>query len=199
MNRPYHMQMDDIIASLDGRPRLLLHSCCGPCSTAVLEQLCRHFDVTLHYCNPNIQPREEYMLRLRTQRDVADRLGVPLVAEPYDDSEFLSAVRGLEGAPEGGARCIECFRLRLERTASAAAEGGYDFFTTTLTVSPHKNAALINELGAEIAARHAVRFLPSDFKKREGYKRSIVLSREYGLYRQQYCGCLFSKAESERQ
>jgi predicted adenine nucleotide alpha hydrolase (AANH) superfamily ATPase len=193
MQKSFYLQMEDIICSLTARPRLLLHSCCGPCSTAVLERLCRHFDVTLHYYNPNIQPAKEYQKRLETQREVCRRLGITVVEEPYDDGEFMAAAAGLEDEPEGGRRCTECFRLRLQKTAEAARAGGYDYFTTTLTVSPHKNAPLINELGQRAADEWGVPFLPSDFKKREGYKRSIALSAEYGLYRQDYCGCLFSK------
>lgn len=191
--KPFYLQMEDIISSLDSRPRLLLHSCCGPCSTAVLERLSEHFDVTLHYYNPNIQPAEEYNKRLETQREVCLRLGITVIDEPYDDGEFMAVAAGLESEPEGGRRCAECFRLRLQRTAEEARAGGFDYFTTTLTVSPHKNAPLINEIGQQAAEVCGVPFLPSDFKKRDGYKRSIALSAEYGLYRQDYCGCLFSK------
>lgn len=193
MQKPFALPIADITAPPSGRPRLLLHSCCGPCSTAVLERLSEQFDVTLHFYNPNIQPAEEYIKRLDAQREVCRRLGIPIIEEPYDDGEFLAAAAGLEAEPEGGRRCAECFRLRLQKTAEAARAGSYDCFTTTLTVSPHKNAPLINELGRQAAERCGVPFWPSDFKKRDGYKRSIELSKEYGLYRQNYCGCLFSK------
>ena len=179
--------------------KLLLHSCCGPCSSAVLEVLSNHFYVTVLYYNPNIQPREEYEKRLFWQMEVIKRLPV---VNPVDIMEcgwaaasFDSAAEGFENEPEGGRRCDACFRLRLEKTASAAAENGFDYFCTTLTVSPHKDALRINAIGAELGKKYGVRWLPSDFKKREGYKRSVELSKKYGIYRQTYCGCLFSIPE----
>lgn len=195
--RNYQIETDGITAALGaGRPRLLLHSCCGPCSSYVLEYLTRYFDVTLLYYDPNIQPEAEYALRLENQMLVLERFPcVALMPCAYDGEAYSEAVRGLEGQPEGGARCSVCFRLRLEMTARMAAEGGFGFFCTTLTVSPHKNAEVINGIGNELAEKYGVRWLPSDFKKRDGYRRSIELSREYGLYRQNYCGCLFSKTE----
>ena len=194
----YALEMDKVVASLGGRrPSLLLHSCCGPCSTAVLEVLCPHFAVTLLYYDPNIQPEAEYTLRLENQLRVLRELHpeVALLPCEYDGAAFTAAARGLEGEPEGGARCTACFRLRLEYTARAAAVGGFEFFCTTLSVSPHKDAERLNAIGAELGEKYGVRYLPSDFKKRDGYKRSIELSREFGLYRQNYCGCLYSKTE----
>lgn len=193
----YALEMDRVLEELGGRrPALLLHSCCGPCSTAVLETLCARFDVTLFYYNPNIQPEAEYLLRLDNQlRVLGARPEAALLGCDYGGGDFEAAVRGLEGEPEGGARCTACFRLRLERTAREAAERGFEFFCSTLTVSPHKDAGRINGIGRELGERYGVRYLPSDFKKRDGYRRSIELSKELGLYRQNYCGCLYSKQE----
>lgn len=178
------------------RPRLLLHSCCGPCSSYVLEYLTKFFDVTVFFSNSNISPKEEFDKRLSTQHEVTEKLRTPypvsLVADEYDHEAFLNKVSGLEGEPEGGARCTECFILRLNRAARYAKENGYDCFATTLSVSPHKNAEILNTLGKEIGEQFGISFLTADFKKREGYKRSIELSRELDLYRQEYCGCEFS-------
>lgn len=184
------------LASEGRRPRLLLHSCCGPCSSAVLERLAPHFALTVFFSNPNIFPGEEYRHRLAEQMRLLDALPfeVALREDVYDHAAFLSAVRGLEREPEGGARCEPCFRLRMERTARAARDGGFDFFTTTLSVSPHKDAQLLGVIGQELGAQYGVAYLPSDFKKKEGYKRSVALAKEYALYRQDYCGCEFSQA-----
>ena len=199
MKQNYQKQMDAVVASLPQgeRPRLLLQSCCGPCSSYVLEALTPYFRVTVLYYNPNIQPRAEYDLRLENQRKIIAALPTPSAVDilecDYDGEKYDAAVKGLESEPEGGARCTVCFRLRLEETAKRASELGYDFFCTTLTVSPHKDAERLNQIGRALGERYGVPFLPSDFKKREGYKRSIQLSKEYDLYRQDYCGCLFSK------
>ena len=199
MKQNYQKQMDAVVASLPQgeRPRLLLQSCCGPCSSYVLEALTPYFRVTVLYYNPNIQPRAEYDLRLENQRKIIAALPTPSEVDilecDYDGEKYDAAVKGLESEPEGGARCTVCFRLRLEETAKRASELGYDFFCTTLTVSPHKDAERLNQIGKALGERYGVPFLPSDFKKREGYKRSIQLSKEYDLYRQDYCGCLFSK------
>ena len=196
MKRNYQLELDRITASLSGRPRLLLHSCCGPCSSYVLEYLTRYFEVFLSYYNPNIQPRAEYDLRLENQLKVLERMpGVTLVPCGYDGGAYDEAVRGLEDEPEGGARCTECFKLRLDFAARGAKRLGCDYFATTLTVSPHKDAQRINAIGEALAGKYGVKWLPGDFKKRDGYKRSIELSREFGLYRQDYCGCLYSKTE----
>ena len=199
MKQNYQKQMDAVVASLPQgeRPRLLLQSCCGPCSSYVLEALTPYFRVTVLYYNPNIQPRAEYDLRLENQRKIIAALPTPSAVDilecDYDGEKYDAAVKGLEAEPEGGARCTVCFRLRLEETAKRASELGYDWFCTTLTVSPHKDAERLNQIGRTLGERYGVPFLPSDFKKREGYKRSIQLSKEYDLYRQDYCGCLFSK------
>ncbi len=197
--RNYQKELDGVIGGLTGRPRILLQSCCGPCSSYVLEYLTRYFDVTVLYYNPNIRPEAEYEKRLETLKQLLAAMPMdhpPALVEPgWRGEEFERAAKGLENEPEGGARCAVCFRLRLEQTARLAAEGGYDFFGTTLTVSPHKNAPLINAIGEELGERYGVRWLPSDFKKRNGYLRSIQLSREYGLYRQEYCGCGWPSSE----
>ncbi len=199
--RNYQKEMERITKSFapGDKPRLLLHSCCAPCSSAVLETVAPHFALTVYYYNPNIAPREEYQKRVDEQKRLLLQMPLPepvdFLEGPYDPDCFLQAVKGLEMVPEGGARCEQCFRLRLQKAAEAAKEGGFDFFTTTLTVSPLKNAPLLNQIGEEMAAKYGVRWLPSDFKKKEGYKRSITLSHQYGLYRQDYCGCAFSKRE----
>ena len=194
MKENYQKELDAVVARLTDKPRLLLQSCCGPCSTYVLSYLKQYFDITLLYYNPNIQPRAEYDLRLENQRKVLAAMPEVHILEcAYDGEAYNAAVRGLEGEPEGGARCTVCFRLRLEETARLAAEGKFDYFCTTLTVSPHKDAARINTTGRALGEQYGVAWLPSDFKKREGYKQSITLSRELDLYRQDYCGCLYSK------
>ena len=196
--KPYQQQMEDILASLgDRRPRLLLHSCCGPCSSAVIERLAPYFDLTVFYFNPNIHPADEYQKRLETQAALVKAMGgAVLIAGAYRPERFFEAVKGLEEEPEGGERCTVCFRLRLEETARRAAEGGFDYFCTTLSVSPHKDADRLNAICRELAEQYGVAALPADFKKKDGYKRSLELSKAYGLYRQNDCGCVFSKREN---
>ncbi len=200
--RNYQKELDKLIAGLNGRrPTLLLHACCAPCSSYVLEYLSRYFRITLFYYNPNISPESEYRYRVsEVKRLVAEMLpdsNVTVVEGRYDPERFVQAVRGLEGEPEGGKRCRVCFRLRLEEAARQAQALGCEFFTTTLSISPLKNARALNEIGEELAPIYQTRYLVSDFKKREGYKRSIQLSAEYQLYRQDYCGCIYSKLERE--
>ena len=182
---------------MNDKPKLLLHSCCGPCSTAVVTQLVEDYAVTVFFYNPNIGPQEEYLLRLENQKRFLSEYdptgSIGFIEGDYDSENYYEAVNGLEDEKEGGARCTECFRLRLERTAKLAAELGFDLFTTTLTVSPHKNAELINAIGEDLAQENGVPWLNSNFKKKDGYLRSIRLSKEYGLYRQNYCGCIFSR------
>ena len=177
-------------------PSLLLHSCCGPCSSYVLEYLTKHFDITVFFYNPNIYPEAEYIKRLDTQKQLIANMPfenpVKLIAGEYDPESYIAAVRGQEEYKEGGPRCSTCFTLRLDKTASLAKAEGFDYFATTLTVSPHKNAQIINTIGFDLAEKHGMLWLPSDFKKREGYKRSIELSKQYDLYRQEYCGCSFA-------
>lgn len=194
----YQKVLDVTLSSLCGNtPTLLLHSCCAPCSSYVLEYLSKYFKVTLYYYNPNIYPAEEYYRRLDNQKKLLEFIDtanpVDIIPAQYEPKQFYDAVAGFEIDPEGGPRCGHCFKLRLEETAKAAKSGGFDYFTTTLSVSPHKNAALLNELGKEMSEKYAIPYLYSDFKKREGYKRSIELSNLYGLHRQDYCGCEFSK------
>lgn len=183
-------------------PKLLLHVCCAPCSSYCLEYLSAYFDITVYFYNPNISMKEEYEYRLREEKRFLMQKGfarpVGLTESEYCPEDFFEAVKGLEQEPEGGLRCRECFRLRLEASAEKAREQGFDYFTTTLTISPLKNAALLNEIGAAAAQKYGVPWLYSDFKKKEGYKRSIELSREFDLYRQNYCGCVFSKAAAEQ-
>lgn len=183
-------------------PSLLLHSCCAPCSSYCLEYLSQYFKITVLYYNPNLYPAEEYERRVFEQRKLIAALPaknkISLVEMKGEPEEFYSAVRGFEQIKEGGERCFACFRLRLERAAKYAKENGFDFFTTTLTISPLKNAAKLNEIGEEAGEKFGVRHLPSDFKKKNGYKRSVELSKIYGLYRQDYCGCVFSKREREQ-
>lgn len=195
----YQKKIEEQIAALSGTPSLLLHSCCGPCSSYVLEILSQHFNVTVLYFNPNIYPESEYKKRLAEQIKIIDDMPfenpVSLMECDYDENEFLAAAQGFENEREGGARCEKCFRLRMGKTALLAKENGFDFFTTTLSVSPHKNAPLLNKIGEELSEKYSIKYLYGDFKKKEGYKRSIELSAQYDLYRQNYCGCRFSLRE----
>lgn len=194
----YDLEMQKIIGGFaaDEKPSLLLHSCCAPCSTAVVERLIENFTVTVFYFNPNITESEEYNLRLNEQkRYLKETYGdrVNLIEGRYKAVEFFDVAKGLNKEPEGGKRCEKCFELRLYETAKVAKEGGYRYFCTTLTVSPHKNADVINEIGKAAEVKYGVEFLPSDFKKRGGYQRSCELSQKNELYRQNYCGCIYSK------
>lgn len=213
--RNYQKELERILAELEqaqGRPpRLFLHSCCAPCSSYVLEYLRRYFDITVFYYNPNISMEPEYRKRLQEQKrliaaynealdkDAALTGCYPIeIAEgEYEPDCFDRIAAGLEQCPEGGERCFACYRLRIAETVRQAAAGEFDYAATTLTISPLKNAHKINEIGEELVQEQRVRWLPSDFKKRDGYKRSIILSREYRLYRQDYCGCVYSKAERD--
>ncbi len=202
MNSPkrnYQKEMEEEIAQLEGRrPTLLLHSCCGPCSSAVLERLRDHFRVTVLYYNPNIEPEEEYLRRRAEQQRLLEALGEDTgwLACEYDHAAFAAFAPSMAEEPEGGKRCLACFALRLNETARQAKEHGFEYFTTTLSVSPHKNAENVNRAGEEAAQRFGVKYLYADFKKKNGYLRSLQLSAEYGLYRQNYCGCLFSKSST---
>lgn len=177
-------------------PKLLLHSCCAPCSSYVLEYLSDYFEITVFYYNPNIFPESEYTKRILEQQmliqDMKFRHPVSFLAGSYDRNRFYEIARGLEQEKEGGERCFKCYEIRLEEAAKIAKEIEYDYFTTTLSISPMKNAEKLNEIGTKIAKQYGVEYLQSDFKKKNGYKRSIELSKEYGLYRQDYCGCEFS-------
>ena len=194
--RNYDREMEAEIAGLGGRrPTLLLHSCCGPCSSAVLERLREHFRVTVLSYNPNIEPEEEYLHRRAEQRRLLELLPeeIPMLPCDYDNAAFEAFAPGLADAPEGGERCLACFALRLNETAEQARKNGFEYFTTTLSVSPHKNADNVNRAGEEAARRSGVKYLYADFKKKNGYLRSLQLSAEYGLYRQNYCGCGYSR------
>lgn len=190
------------IAESARRPRLLLHCCCAPCSSYVLEYLTPAFDIDAFYYNPNIAPRDEFDRRAAELKRLAASLphenALRVVVGDYDAEAFTAMCRGYEGEPEGGARCERCFRMRLGASAKLARETGCDWFTTTLTISPLKDAQLLNAIGMELGERFGVRWLPSDFKKRNGYKRSCELSELYGLYRQDYCGCVYSRMERDR-
>lgn len=203
--RNYQRELDAIIQQNESKsrvPRLFLHSCCAPCSSYVLEYLSKYFEITVFYYNPNIAPKEEYRKRVEEQQRLIERLPavhpIRFRLGPYEPEKFYDIAKGLEQDLEGKSRCKKCYRLRMEEAARQAAEGGYDYFTTTLSISPLKNADWINEIGEQLESVYFVRHLPSDFKKRNGYRRSVELSAEYGLYRQDYCGCVFSKAERER-
>lgn len=205
-SRNYAKELERLIQKLqqEGKvPRLLLHACCAPCSSAVLEYLSQYFAITLLYYNPNIAPLEEYQKREAELRRLVSQMKfthpVALLPCQYDGQAFVQAARGLEGEPEGGKRCEVCFRLRLCYAAQEAARLRFDYYTTTLSISPMKNAPLLNQLGEEIGREFGVAHLPSDFKKKDGYKRSVQLSKEYDLYRQDYCGCAFSKAQRQRE
>ncbi len=197
--RNYQKELEKIIEQneIEGRvPTLLLHSCCAPCSSYCLEYLSRFFSITVFYYNPNIYPEEEYYKRVKEQERFIQELPavhpVSFIEGDFESSRYYALVKGLEKEPEGGRRCEQCFRLRLSVTAQLAKKLGMDYYTTTLTISPLKNAQVLNSIGEELAREYQTDWLPSDFKKKNGYKRSTELSAEYGLYRQNYCGCVFS-------
>ncbi len=203
MSENYQLRLNkelERITAAGIRPTLLLHSCCAPCSSYVLEYLSRYFAITVLYYNPNISPADEFTRRAEEQKRLLSELplhnSVRLIIGNYEPEKFAALTKGHEQEPEGGERCFACYRMRLEEAAKIAHEGGFDYFTTTLSISPLKNAAKLNQIGGELAQQYGVAYLYSDFKKREGYKRSCQLSAEYGLYRQDYCGCVYSKAEA---
>ena len=193
----YQLVLDDTLKKITGTPKLLLHACCAPCSSYCIEYLSEYFEITIFYYNPNIDTEEEFLHRLheleRFIKEFKTKNPVHLVNVGYLKEEYDSVALGLENEPERGARCLKCYKLRLEKSFQYAKENNFDYITTTLTLSPHKNSKVINEIGGELENIYHIPYLYSDFKKREGYKRSIVLSREYNLYRQDYCGCQYSK------
>ena len=196
----YDRLMMDEIDSFNGEKKtILLHSCCGPCSSSVIERLKEYFNITVLYYNPNIEPQEEYEKRKQVQIDLLNELGIPYLDVPYDNEVFRDLTKGLEEEPEGGARCHVCYGRRLKYTANLAKEKGFDYFCTTLTVSPYKNSEVINKIGSSIGEEVGIKYLYSDFKKKDGYKRSIELSKKYNLYRQDYCGCLYAKGEDNEE
>lgn len=202
MGTNYQLELDHTIENLqrEGKvPMLLLHSCCAPCSSYVIEYLSQYFRITVFYYNPNIYPDEEYVKRVKEQQEFIRRFPtkhpVSFIEGDFDKEAFYGMAKGLEQVREGGERCFGCYRLRLEKTAQLAVERGFDYFTTTLSISPLKNAAKLNEIGMQLSREYGVAYLLSDFKKRNGYKRSVEISKEYEMYRQDYCGCVFSMQE----
>lgn len=198
----YGRMLDEKLAELEKsgeKPSLLLHACCAPCSSHTLLFLYEHFDITLYFCNPNIAPQKEFDFRFEELKRLVSELGldVKIIEEPYDSDPFYQLAKGLEKLPERGERCQKCIAYRLRKSAEKAKETGCDYFTTTLTISPHKDCTFINECGAEISDEYSVAYLFSDFKKHDGYKHSIELSKQYSLYRQNYCGCIYSKANAD--
>ena len=202
----YQKELDKLITNLQREekvPSLLLHSCCAPCSSYVLEYLSKYFRITVLYYNPNIYPESEYSKRIIEQQTLISHMRtkypVQFIAGNYDNEKFYDMAKGLEEVKEGGVRCFKCYELRLREAAVVAKEGGYDYFTTTLSISPLKNAAKLNEIGLKLAEEYGVAYLTSDFKKKNGYKRSVELSAQYGLYRQDYCGCEFSMKQRQQE
>lgn len=200
--RNYQSELDKIIQGLgETAPSLLLHTCCAPCSSYCIEYLSNHFNIIVLYYNPNIYPESEYIHRkaeqVRLISEMNTKYPVKFIDCDFESVKFYEAVNGMENCREGGERCFKCYRLRLTKAAQVASENGFDYFTTSLTISPLKNAGKINEIGEELANEYGVKFLPSDFKKKEGFKRSIELSKEYNLYRQNYCGCVYSQKRLE--
>ena len=199
----YQKELEKLLKQLGEEqrvPSLLIHSCCAPCSSYVLEYLSEYFMITIFYYNPNIYPESEYTKRILEQqkliRDMKFRYPVSFLAGKYDKEKFYEMAAGMEDLKEGGARCMKCYELRLAETARQAVAGKFDYFTTTLSISPMKNAQKLNEIGVRVGEEYGVKYLVSDFKKKNGYKRSIELSKEYGLYRQDYCGCEFSMRQA---
>ena len=192
----YDKVLEELIGKLEYKPKLLLHSCCGPCSSYVINYLKDYFDITILYYNPNIEPNEEYEKRKQEQIKLINKLNIDslkLLDTDYENEEYRKYVVGHEKDKEGGHRCHLCYELRLQKTAKLAKENKYEYFGTTLTVSPYKNASVLNSIGESLSKEYNLKWLYSDFKKKEGYKKSIELSKKYELYRQDYCGCLFSK------
>lgn len=198
----YQLKLEEILKeNKDKTPKLLLHSCCAPCSSYVLEYLTNYFEITILFYNPNITIEEEYLKRLNEIKKLVETIPhknkIEVVEGRYNPQEFLDIAKGLEDLKEGGERCFKCYKLRQEEAAKYAKENNYDFFTTTLSISPHKNADKLNEIGEELSSIYQANYLYADFKKKGGYQRSIELSKEYDLYRQDYCGCIYSKRDRE--
>lgn len=195
----YQVEMEKIINSLEYVPKLLLHACCAPCSSYVLEVLSKYFQISIVYYNPNITSEKEYDKRLAELKKFINLVKyenkIDIIECEYNNEDFFNAIKGLEKEKEGGKRCYQCYKLRMEYTAKLALELGYDYFATTLSISPYKNANWLNEIGTNLECQYGIKYLYADFKKKNGYTRSIELSRKYGLYRQDYCGCIYSKIE----
>ena len=204
--RNYQKELEKLLEYMESEERtktLFLHSCCAPCSSYVLEYLSQYFEITIFYYNPNISPEEEYRNRVEEQKRLIGQLDtiypISFMEGKYEPEKFYQMARGMEELPEGGQRCYACYEMRLREAAQKAVVQKADYFTTTLSISPYKNARWINEIGEKLEREYGIRHLPSDFKKKNGYRRSIELSRQYHLYRQDYCGCIYSKMERERQ
>lgn len=203
MNRNYQKELDRLLQQMEQPQSLLLHSCCAPCSSYVLEYLSQYLEITVFYYNPNISPEKEYDYRVEEQKRLIGQLDtkypVHFIEGTYEPELFYEMAKGMEDLPEGGERCYHCYEMRLKEAAAIAEKLGMDYFTTTLSISPYKNAKWINEIGEKLQDQYHVKHLPSDFKKKNGYRRSVELSKIYDLYRQDYCGCIYSKLERERQ
>lgn len=195
--RNYQKELDGLLARLEEKPSLLIHACCAPCLSYVLEYLCDYFTITVLFYNPNIEPFEEFEKRGEEVKRLCGIFNVQMLCPDWDNLAFVHMAAGMEQYPEGGVRCRLCYEQRLKRTAALAKELKFDYFVSTLSISPLKNAPLLNEIGEGLAKEYGLAYLPSDFKKREGYKKSIELSRRFGLYRQNYCGCVFSRKDEE--
>ena len=197
MKENYSVKCENILNNLDGKKKLLLHSCCGPCSSYVISYLTNYFDITILYYNPNIYPYDEYLKRKQEQIKLINEIdcsnNLDIMDCDYDNDLYEKCIIGLENEPERGNRCMVCYNLRMEKTAKMAKEYNYDYFCTTLSVSPYKNSEWINEIGETLQNKYNINWLYSDFKKKDGYKQSILLSKKYNLYRQDYCGCIYSK------
>ena len=196
----YQLELEKIMKEIEGRkPSLLLHACCAPCSSYCLEYLSNYFDITLYFYNPNITSKEEYEKRFMEFKKIQESIcSVQVIKEEYNSEEFYRAIKGLENCLEGGERCFVCYELRLNKTAQFAKDNNFDYFASTLSISPHKNAEKLNEIGKKLEIYYNIKWLPNDFKKKGGYYRSTTLSKELGLYRQDYCGCIYSKKEREK-
>ena len=197
MKENYSVKCENILNNLDGKKKLLLHSCCGPCSSYVISYLTNYFDITILYYNPNIYPYDEYLKRKQEQIKLINEIdcsnNLDIMDCDYDNDLYEKCIIGLENEPERGNRCMVCYNLRMEKTAKMAKECNYDYFCTTLSVSPNKNSEWINKIGEKLQNKYNINWLYSDFKKKDGYKQSILLSKKYNLYRQDYCGCIYSK------
>ena len=196
----YDLEMEKQINHLDGKKKLLLHACCAPCSSTVLERIAKYFDITILYYNPNITDSEEYESRIQELKKFVSEINldnIKVMPGRYEPEEFFEMSKGLEQEKERGKRCYQCYKLRLEETVKIAEQQNFDFFTTTLSISPYKNSKWLNEIGTDLEKKYQSTYLYADFKKKNGYKRSIELSKQYNLYRQDYCGCIYSKKEKE--